>query len=226
MWAAETHRDGAGWYVEMRIPFSSIRYRSAESMTWGLLVARRMHGRGRSLTWVNWPREQEGFVSRFGTLTGLEGIRPPRQLEIMPYLVGRTTDPAASGPDDDWNDFENAGVDIKYGVTADLTMNATIQPDFGQVEADPAVLNLSPYETWYQEKRPFFIEGSRFLYHPTFDLFYTRRIGTGSENSRIRFAGKLVGKVAGDFSVAGLLAATDETATGQAHNILKGGQDR
>ena len=80
-------------------------------------------------------------------------------------------------------------------MTADLTLNATIQPDFGQVEADPAVLNRSPHETFYEEKRPFFIEGNRFFQTPGFNMFYSRRIGTGDESSRIRFAGKLTGKL-------------------------------
>jgi hypothetical protein len=224
VWEAETYRDDEGWYIEMKIPFSSIRYRPADSMTWGLQVYRYMHGRGEDTAWVTWDRETRGFISRFGELRGLSNVVPPRQLEIVPYFVQRSTDPSLAGPGDEIENFENLGADVKYGVTADLTLNATIQPDFGQVESDPAVLNLSPFETFFTEKRPFFIEGNRFFEHPDFTLFYSRRIGTGDANSRIRFAGKLTGKTAGDVSVAALYAATDVARDGRAHNPLDSGE--
>ncbi|TMQ64558.1 MAG: hypothetical protein E6K77_03720 [Candidatus Eisenbacteria bacterium] len=222
VWDAQTYRDQDGWYVEMRIPFSAIRYRTAESMTWGLEVYRYMHGRGEDTAWVTWDRAAKGFVSRWGQLTGIQGVPAPRQLEIVPYVVGRATDPSQVG-NEKLDKFENMGADLKYGVTADLALNATVQPDFGQVEADPAVLNLSPFETFYEEKRPFFIEGSRLFQHPDFNLFYSRRIGTGDPNSRIRYAGKLTGKAAGNVTIATLVASSDVTGRGQAHNLLKNG---
>lgn len=222
VWEAETYQDSDGWYVEIRIPFSSIRYRQNID-AWGLQVRRYMHGRGEDDSWTSWDRDTPGFVSRFGSVRGINGIRPPRQLELLPYTVARATDPSVQGPGDEVQDFENFGLDMKYGVTADLTLNATFQPDFGQVEADPAVLNLGPYETFFDEKRPFFIEGSRFFEHPEFNLFYSRRIGSGSDNTRIRYASKLTGKVAGDVSVAALFAGTDVTEDGQAHNFFKNG---
>ncbi len=221
VWQAETHRNDEGWFVEMRVPFSSIRYRPQESMTWGLQVYRWMQGRGEDNGWVVWDRETRGFVSRFGTVTGIEGVRPPRQLEVVPYFVSRAENEVGSAS---MGGAGNFGADIKYGVTADLTLNATVQPDFGQVEADPAVLNLSPFETFFSEKRPFFIEGARFFQHPDFNLFYSRRIGTeAGENSRIRFASKLTGKTVHGISVAGLYAATDITSEGQGHNPFKNG---
>jgi len=226
VWEAETSRDDQGWYAEIRIPFSAIRYRSAEDMTWGLNVWRTMQGLGQDTAWHTWDRKQAGFVSQFGQLTGLRGIRAPRQIEVLPYVVQRETDHAmisSKTRPDRLDGFQDAGADFKYGVTSDLTLNATVQPDFGQVEADPAVLNLSPFETSYQEKRPFFVEGSRFFQHPTFNLFYSRRIGTGDENARIRYAGKLTGKTVGGISVAALAASTDLTHDGQAHNIFKSG---
>lgn len=225
VWQAETYRDEHGWYAEIRVPFSSIRYRRSTD-TWGIQVRRWMHTRGEDDSWSTWDLDTAGFVSRFGTLTGLREVPPPRQLEFLPYVVYRTTDPAVAGPADEFDSFENLGLDVKYGVTSDLTLNATIQPDFGQVEADPSVLNLSPFETFFSEKRPFFVEGSRFFQHPEFNLFYSRRIGTGSENSRIRYASKLTGKVAGDVSVAALFAATDVTREGQSHNIFKNGEQQ
>ena len=224
VWEAETSRDANGWYAEIRIPYSAIRYRSGDTMTWGLNVWRYMHGRGQDTAWKTWPRETAGFVSQFGELTGLSGIRAPRQIEVLPYVVQRGTDYSMLGSGDKIDGFQNVGADLKYGITSDLTLNATIQPDFGQVEADPAVLNLSPFETFYDEKRPFFIEGSRFFQFPTFNMFYSRRIGTGDPNARIRYAAKLTGKVVGGISVAALAASSDITGDGQAHNIFKNGQ--
>jgi Domain of unknown function (DUF5916)/Carbohydrate family 9 binding domain-like len=223
VWQAETYRDDKGWYVEMRIPFSTIRYRPSPDMTWGLQVYRYMHGRGEDTAWVNWDRTTRGFVSRFGELRDLRNVPAPRQLEILPYFVERALDPAVAEGPDDVDHLQKMGMDLKYGVTADLTMNGTIQPDFGQVEADPATLNLSPFETFYEEKRPFFIEGAKFFSHPSFNVFYSRRIGTGDENSRIRVAGKLTGKTQRGFSMGLLAATTDVALEGQAHNPFKSG---
>ncbi len=225
VWDAAVHRDEHGWYVEARIPFSALRYQPGDDRVWGLQVYRWMHGRGEDTGWVSWDRELSGFVSRFGTLTGMNGLEAPRNLEITPYVAGRVTDPAAAGRDG-YEGWRNGGVDLKYGVTANMTLNATVQPDFGQVEADPAVLNLSPFETFFSEKRPFFVEGSRFFDMNGFDLLYSRRIGTGRENSRIRYAGKLIGKTAGDVSVAALVAATDIADEGEAWNPLSDGRNR
>ncbi|MCP4570845.1 MAG: carbohydrate binding family 9 domain-containing protein [bacterium] len=225
VWQAEVSHDARGWYVEIRIPFSQMRYKPGPDMTWGLQVYRWLHGRGEDTGWVLWDRDQSGFVSRWGELTGLKDVPAPRQLEVLPYVVARSTDPATDG-DDSWKHSQNFGADFKYGVTANLTLNATFQPDFGQVEADPAVLNLSPFETWYQEKRPFFIEGARFFQHPHFNMFYSRRIGTGDPNARIRGAAKLTGKLGGDVSLAVLAAATDVAAPGRSHNPLSEGKHK
>jgi hypothetical protein len=222
VWQGEVSEDEGGWYAEIRIPFSAIRYRPGLD-TWGLQVYRYMHGRGEDTAWVTWNREQSGFVSRFGTLVGMEDVPPPRQLEILPYVVGRVTDPSAPPSEDGLNRLGNFGADLKYGLTSDLTLNGTVQPDFGQVEADPAELNLSPFETFFEEKRPFFIEGSRFFEQPVFTMFYSRRIGTGDANSRIRYAAKLTGKTKSDVSLAMLVASTDVTGEGQAHNPFKSG---
>lgn len=223
VWEAATSRDENGWYAEIRIPFSAIRYKTGSSMTWGLQIFRYMQSRGEDTAWVIWDRNAHGFASHFGTLTGIEGIRPPRQIEVLPYVVQRSTDPSTDGPDDQIDGFQNLGADLKYGITGDLTLNATVQPDFGQVEADPAQLNLSPFETFYEEKRPFFVEGSRFFQHPDFNLVYSRRIGTGDPNSRIRYAAKLTGKTWAGVSLAAMAASTDITADGQAHNLFKNG---
>jgi hypothetical protein len=227
VWDAEVTRDDRGWYVEIRIPFSAIRFKPQPDMTWGLQVYRWLHSRGEDTGWVTWDRNASGFVSRWGTLTGLRGVENPRKLEILPYVVTKATDPATPVCEEDsWKNFQNFGADFKYGITSNLTLNATFQPDFGQVEADPAILNLSPFETYYAEKRPFFTEGARFFQHPDFNLFYSRRIGTGDPNSRIRGAAKLTGKIGGDFSVAVLGAATDVGQPGKTHNPFASGDQK
>jgi hypothetical protein len=224
VWSAETHVDERGWYAEMRIPFSCVRYSNGGDMTWGCNLYRYMHSKGEDTSWVTWDHEVSGFVSRFGEIRGIRGVKPRRQLELLPYVVHRSTDPAAVGEEDELDNFGNFGLDVKYGMTSDLTLNATFQPDFGQVEADPALLNLSPFETYYAEKRPFFVEGSQYYEHQAFNVFYSRRIGTGEENSRIRAAGKLTGKTPSGISVATLYALTDITEEGQAHNAFKSGE--
>jgi len=226
VWESETHQDDRGWYVEMRIPFSSLRYRETESMTWGFNLFQHIFSCGERTAWSNWDRDQQGFMSRSGTITGITGVPPARQLELLPYSVAGITDPSIPGGSDELDQSGSFGVDVKYGITPDLTLNATIQPDFGQIEADPSVLNLSPYETYYDEKRPFFIEGAQFFWHPDFTMFYSRRIGTGSENSRIRTAAKLTGKTSRDISTAVLVAATDETEDGKMHNLFRSGSNR
>jgi hypothetical protein len=224
VWSAETHADDRGWYAEVRVPFSCVRYRNGGDMTWGCNLYRYMHSKGEDTSWVTWDRDTSGFVSRFGEIRGIRGVSPRRQLELLPYVVHRTTDPAAVGEEDELDHFDNFGLDVKYGVTSDLTLNATLQPDFGQVEADPALLNLSPFETYYSERRPFFVEGGQYYEHQGFNMFYSRRIGTGDENSRIRAAGKLTGKTHHGVSVGALYALTDITDEGQAHNLFKGGE--
>ncbi len=224
IWDVETSQDENGWYAEFRIPFSCVRYGQAEEMTWGCNLYRYMHGRGEDTAWTVWDTETRGFVSRFGEITGLVAVPHSRQLELMPYAVARITDPAVDGPGDELEHYQNFGLDLKYGLTSNFTLAAAFQPDFGQVEADPSLLNLSPFETYFEEKRPFFIEGNRYFQHPRFNVFYSRRIGTGDVNSRIRAAGKLTGKTDEGVTVAALFASTDVTEEGQAHNFLKSGE--
>lgn len=227
VWDARTHRDARGWYAEIAIPFSSIRYRPGDGRAWGLQVYRWMHGRGEDSGWVSWPRDADdtGFFAHFGTLTGLDGLEATRALHVTPYVLGGVTNAQLPGADP-LDGYHNSGLDLKYAVTADLTLNATFLPDFAQVEADPAVLNLSPFETSYEERRPFFVEGSQDFAFRGWNLFYSRRIGTGRENARIRGAAKLTGKTRGDVTVAALVASTDATRDGQGWNPLKGGLHR
>jgi len=219
VWDAETSEDDRGWYLEVRIPFQVLRFKPADEMTWGLQIYRWLHGRAQDTGWATWDRNLSGFVSRWGTLTGLQGVANPRALEVLPYVAAGLTDPADPTTDrEELQRYFNWGADFKYNLTSALTAQLTVQPDFGQVESDPALLNLSPFETFFAEKRPFFVEGARFFEHPTFNLFYSRRIGTGEPGSRIRAAGKLTGKLGGNTSVAVLGALTDITHPEQVHN--------
>jgi hypothetical protein len=224
VWDVATRAGADGWSAEFRIPFSALRYRAGDDRTWGLQVYRWLHGRGEDTGWACWERDLHGFVSRFGTLTGLSGLKAARRLEVTPYVVQSVTDPAPASEDLALD--RNLGLDVKYGLAAHTTLVATVQPDFGQVEADPAVLNLSPFETSYAEKRPFFVEGARAFVHPDFGLFYSRRIGTGVADARIRGAAKLTGKTRGGLSFAALAAATDVAVPGRAHNPFDAGGDR
>ena len=189
-----------------------------------------MHTRGEDTGWTVWDRETRGFVSRFGNLTGLKGIKQKRQLEITPYIAHGTTDPSVDpeldGVKDEFDHAENIGMDLKLGITPNLTLNAAFQPDFGQVEADPSELNLSPFETYFDEKRPFFLDGAQYFWHPDHTMFYSRRIGTGGANSRIRMAGKVIGKTENDIALAMLYAQTDVTGNDQSHNFLKSGNQK
>ena len=176
VWDAATQIDSTGWSAELRIPFSQMRFDvgDGESAIWGLNVARHIVSTGEESRWVSVPRGAVGNVSRFGHLMFGERLTPPRRLEFLPYTMS-SVERNATG--DNRTGF-NGGVDIRLGLGA-ATLSATINPDFGQVEADPAVLNLSVFETFFPEKRPFFLEDSRIFVLPYGQMpdFYSRRIG-------------------------------------------------
>jgi Domain of unknown function (DUF5916)/Carbohydrate family 9 binding domain-like len=176
VWEAATQIDSRGWSVEVRIPFSQMRFDAgdADAATWGLNVSRHTVGTGEESRWVPLPRGAIGNVSRFGHLIFGERLTPPRRIEFLPYTM---TSVERHATDSDHTGF-NGGADIRLGLGA-ATLSATINPDFGQVEADPAVLNLSVFETFFPEKRPFFLEDSRIFVLPYGQApdFYSRRIG-------------------------------------------------
>lgn len=226
VWDVAVSRDSEGWTAEFRIPFSQLRFSEAESQTFGLQVMRTINRKNEMQHWRLMPKTESGIVSRFGDLVGLDGVSPPRRLEIMPYVVARQdVNPGVSG-----NPFQSGrdrlgtlGADIVYGLTSNLTLTATINPDFGQVEADPAVVNLSAFETFFPERRPFFLEGVDIFQFPSGSqqgLFYTRRIGRRPQgradarggsarsinNTTILGAAKLSGKTQSGWTV-GLLGA-------------------
>ncbi len=227
VWEAKAHVDEAGgWTAELWIPFTQIRFNDTPVQTWGLNVRRYTPTLDEEDYWVMVPRTQTGWASRFGQLVGIEGVRPSRRVELLPFVVGSTTHNAnrdlANPFDDGKNLVHRFGLDLKAGVGPNLTLDATVNPDFGQVEADPAEVNLTDFATRFPERRPFFTEGSGLLNlnHP--NVFYSRRIGSPPfgrasgdyvdypSNSRIVGAAKLTGRLPSGTSIGVLAAMTDE----------------
>jgi hypothetical protein len=232
VWDVVTRVDSLGWTAEYRIPFSQLRFAASESVTFGFLVWRNLQRHTANYTWPLYRPTQSGFVSQFGTLTGLSGLAAPRRAEITPYLLTQNEPIAAAGGEYDRHQRFTVGGDFKYAVASNLTLTGTVNPDFGQVEADPAVLNLSAFETFFSERRPFFVSGAglfdfRVNCFVVVDcqtgegLFYSRRIGRsprlagryGDASSptatRILGAAKLTGRLPGGLSLGFLDAVTD-----------------
>jgi hypothetical protein len=240
VWEVRTRVDSLGWTAEMRIPFSQLRYSEGDSaQTWGLQVWRRVHRLNEAQMWAFWGRTATGGPSRFGHLTGLDIRASPQRAEVLPYVVGLSTQNPAPDPNDPFADGHEfggrIGADARVLLTSNLTLNFTANPDFGQVEVDPAVVNLSAFETFFQERRPFFVEGSGYFglgglncYFcsnvSSLSTFYSRRIGrapqatgaafdTGTyadlpDNTTILGAAKLTGRTAGGWSIGVLDAVT------------------
>ena len=188
VWEVATQIDDLGWTAEFRIPYSQLRFDGAVRQSWGLNFVRYVGRHLETSLWAPISRGDGAMVSRFGNLVGLDGISPPMRLEVTPYSLA-SVQAAPGSPDDPFHadrDFASTlGADAKYGITSDLTLDLTVNPDFGQVEADPAQVNLSAFETFLEERRPFFVEGANifaFGLSPGDDgedegLFYSRRIG-------------------------------------------------
>jgi hypothetical protein len=182
VWEGKTAVNDSSWTVEFRIPLNQLRYNQSDSgMVWGLHVRRIVRRIQETDQWSLIPRKNSGHVYSFGSMVGLEGVRKPKLVEFLPYIAGKATmaplipgSPYSKSPR--WNG--NAGLDSKIGV-GDFTMDITVNPDFGQVEADPSVMNLTAMETFYDEKRPFFLEGKHIFDFSADNnlMFYSRRIG-------------------------------------------------
>ena len=173
VWDVKTRIHENGWAVECRIPFYMFRFSPKDKYTWGLQVEREISRRKERAHWRLIKKGDPGWLSHFGDLVGIENIHPSRHLELIPYAMGRTS---LNSEADLWG---NVGGDVQYGITSGITLNATINPDFGQVEADPATLNLSAYEEFFEERRPFFVKGSSIFNFGGGEnqFFYSRRIG-------------------------------------------------
>lgn len=228
VWQAATSHDSLGWIAEMRIPFSQLRFTAAQLQEWGLQINRWMPNVDEDVYWIMIPSRESGWASRFGALRGLADIKPSRRLEITPYVASSATfsDAAPGDPFNDGSEYGiRAGADLKVGLGSNLTLDATVNPDFGQVEADPAEVNLTAFETFFSERRPFFTEGSRLLTGTGPNYFYSRRIGQSPRgsaqgdfvdrpsNTTILAAAKMSGRLQNGMSIGALTAVTGrETA--------------
>lgn len=237
VWDVAVSRDSLGWTAEFRIPFNQLRFAGSPPV-FGFNLHRHINRLRETDFWKPIPAGGNGFVSHYGELAGLDGVRPPRVLELQPYiLMGETLRQGEAGnpfdPDRDWSG--SVGGDARIGLTPGLTLSAAINPDFGQVEADPAVVNLSADEVFQSERRPFFTEGAgAFRFPMSFSpegpeqLFYSRRIGRAPQreleapggfvesvaSTGIVGAGKITGRLGNRWTVGVLGAVTKEETAG------------
>jgi hypothetical protein len=201
VWESAVRVDDEGWTLEVRIPFSQLRFPPGDHQIWGINAARYIHRKNETVWLQLVPKKESGIASRMDDLEGIDGLEAHNHLDLMPYTVARGQFIRPGSPGDPFNDgsrfFGATGMDIKYGLSSNFTLDATVNPDFGQVEVDPAVVNLSQFETFFPEKRPFFLEGANIFNNfgrggsnnfwgfnrqePT--LFYTRRIGRSPQGS-------------------------------------------
>ena len=184
VWDVKTRITENGWIAEIKIPFRILRFTQQRTHEWGLQILRRVARNNERQMWSFIRKSESGHTSKFGHLEGIENIPFSSNVEVIPYVLGDGRFVPKSPAFPDGREVSaNAGFDLKYRPGNGITIDATFNPDFGQVEADPAVLNLTTYETFYPEKRPFFIEGSQIVRFTTFGgdfgpgLFYSRRIG-------------------------------------------------
>ncbi len=226
VWEGRTTVDDQGWTAEFWLPFSQLRFNDSNALVWGLNIRRFVPSLNEEVYWVPVLRTEEGWASRFGDLRGMTGVRPRTRLEILPYVAGSTRTIGNRDLEDPFQDSLNldqrVGADLKVGLGPNLTLEATVNPDFGQIEADPAEVNLSAFETFFGERRPFFIEGSDLLRGETNNFFYSRRIGgppVGPADgdyvdypatTTILGAAKLTGRLPSGTSIGALGAVTGE----------------
>jgi uncharacterized protein DUF5916/cellulose/xylan binding protein with CBM9 domain len=221
VWEVATQVDSLGWTAEFRLPLSQLRYAHAPTNTFGFAIWRDIdrHG-GERDGWPLFRPSRRGFVSQLGDLVGLDGLPAPGRLELAPYTVTKNV------PEPEFQHVQklDGGADIKYGITSNITVDATVNPDFGQIDADPSVVNLSSFETFYQERRPFFVEGTGIFNFPVDcnivncngeGLFYSRRIG--HDPSRILGAAKITGRLSSGLTIGAVEGitrrASDTTVT-------------
>ncbi|MFC1593673.1 DUF5916 domain-containing protein, partial [Candidatus Neomarinimicrobiota bacterium] len=238
-WEGKTSIDNNGWYAEFKIPFRELRFDNNDNTTWGIQIHRYIAENNEEDYWSFWPKNESGYVQHYGDLTGLSNIPKQRRLYVMPFVTGSYTKADFLKNPVHKNSFNygsNLGLDAKIGITNNLTFDLTVNPDFGQVEADPAELNLSAFESYFSEKRPFFVEGGNIFNfslglgdgdQSSNSLFYTRRIGrtphyyvedengyeTNPIATRILSAGKISGKTSSGWSI-GILDAVTSKETG------------
>lgn len=231
VWDVSTSIDSLGWTAEFRIPFSQMRFNRDTDKTFGLLIVRDVARTRQRISWPLYRRDRQGYVSQGGEISGIQSLPQPRRLEVTPYVVTKNETRQRSTGAFATVQSQTAGADLKYGVGSNLTLDAAINPDFGQVEADPSVLNLGAFEQFFEERRPFFLEGAGIYQFRTAcgdidtgctGLFYSRRIGRAPQlgntyrdpanptATRILGAAKLSGRLSSGTSVGVLSTVTDK----------------
>jgi Domain of unknown function (DUF5916) len=227
VWEARTQITDSGWTAELWIPYSQLRFNALPEQVWGLNIKRSIPSRNEENYWALIPRTVQGWASHFGDLHGITDTQPSRRVEILPSLGGSsivTGDRDPANPFDDGKNLDrHIGLDFKMGLGPSLTLESTVNPDFGQVEADPAEVNLSSFETFFSERRPFFLENSRLLASRVVsNFFYSRRIGATPDGpasgdfvdypraTTILGAAKLSGRLPSGLSLGFLGAVTDD----------------
>ncbi|MBX7119261.1 MAG: carbohydrate binding family 9 domain-containing protein [Gemmatimonadaceae bacterium] len=237
VWDVAVRTDSLGWTAEFAIPFSQLRYDDAAALTFGFGVWRDVARFAERDAWPVYRPSRQTFASQLGDLVGIRDIGRNRRLELMPYVVSRNVTQAVPGPTPGtvagWEhpQQQSAGLDLKAGLGPNVTLDATINPDFGQVEADPAVLNLSAFEVRFEERRPFFLEGTNIFRcnGPCEGIFYTRRMGRPPQlassprdprTSAILGAAKVTGRFAGGAQF-GLVAVRSDRERGQAGQTIE-----
>jgi uncharacterized protein DUF5916 len=235
VWEVKTTIDSLGWTAEMRIPFAQLRYPSTtQEQTWGLQMWRQENRLNENSQWSFWKLTETGGPPRFGHLEGLVITRAPGRAEILPYMVGRSANVPGDGSDPFFDPHAldgRVGADARVLLTSNLTLNATINPDFGQVEVDPAVVNLSAFETFFQERRPFFVEGAGYFGLGGLSCFFcsnvsslsmisTRRIGRSPQMPAMRDTADRYADVPENTTILGAAKLTGRTPTGWSIGVL------
>ncbi len=240
IWYTKTNIDDKGWTAEMKIPLSQLRFGKSEEQIWGMQMMRRLFREEERSLWQRIPQDAPGWVSEFGELRGLKNLKPQKQIEIQPFLLAQfdTYPKEENNPFRDGTDFSfNGGVDGKIGITNDLTLDFTINPDFGQVEADPAAISLDGFQIFFEEQRPFFVENKNIFNYQFADnqdnVFYSRRIGRQPQgypnlsnneyadipnNTTILGAAKFSGKTKNGWSIGVLESVTAKEYAKIDHN--------
>ncbi|TAK54035.1 MAG: hypothetical protein EPO24_13640, partial [Bacteroidetes bacterium] len=233
VWDLETTIFPNGWSAEIRIPFHVLRYKSEETGAgehdWGINFFRYISRKQESDWWAFTPKSQSGFVSRFGHLRGLANLPVTRHVELLPFVVAQQTyQPASQARQRQEEFFGNAGFDLRYGISSNFKLDLTVNPDFGQVEADPAVLNLTTIETFYPEKRPFFIEGTQIIHFSTFGgdfgpgMFYSRRVGRALDPGDVSLSSnEIITDLPSSVTILGAAKITGKTNSGLSVGILQ-----
>ncbi|MCY4157994.1 MAG: DUF5916 domain-containing protein [Bacteroidetes bacterium] len=216
VWRSAVRSTPEGWVVEMRIPFTMLRFSDAATQRWGINFRRVIPRLGEISDWVLIPRSERssGTVAQYGILEGLSELRPRRNVQIAPYTVGNAIRDSEASTSSLTGDI---GVDLKVGLSSNITLDATINPDFGQVEADPAELNLTAFETFFPEKRPFFTEGVAVFNYRVVrggSLLYTRRVGS---KAAVIGAGKLSGRTENGLDFGFFGASTGDNFKAENH---------